>query len=203
MKYEYGGVDYEGDDFYCYPDSTVLINRFDIRDGNELEQVERDISYGKMLYLGKNPLKGVFDLKYLQKIHKFVFEDIYSWAGNIRGGQFFSKGNSEFCRAPMIHAYANNVFGKLRAENWLRGLDCQAFIERLAYFMGEINTLHPFREGNGRVQRLFFTELARRARYGLDFRVVDANELLDADISAYNKDYAPLVFLLSNMVGKL
>ncbi len=202
MKYEYGGVDYEGDDFYCYPETKVLMNRFDIRDEDELQQVERDISYGKILYLNANPFKGAFDLKYLQKIHRFIFEDVYSWAGRIRGGQFFFKGSTEFCRAPMICTYADNVFKKLREEKWLRGIDRRTFIERLAYFMGEINTLHPFREGNGRVQRLFFSELARRSGYDLDFGTVDADSLLEADIAAYNKDYRPLIALLEEMVVK-
>ena len=178
------------------------MNRFDIRDEDELQQVERDISYGKILYLNANPFKGAFDLKYLQKIHRFIFEDVYSWAGRIRGGQFFFKGSTEFCRAPMICTYADNVFKKLREEKWLRGIDRRTFIERLAYFMGEINTLHPFREGNGRVQRLFFSELARRSGYDLDFGTVDADSLLEADIAAYNKDYRPLIALLEEMVVK-
>ncbi len=108
----------------------------------------------------------------------------------------FFKGDTEFCRADRIHAYADNVFGRLKTENWLRKLERKSFIERLAYYMGEINALHPFREGNGRAQRIFFTELTRRARYDLDFGKVDAETLLQADIAAYNKDYAPLISLL-------
>lgn len=196
MKYEYGSVEYEGDDFYCYPDTKVLMNRFDIRDSEKLKQIEQDISYAKLLYLGANPLKGTFNLKYLQKIHKYIFDDIYTWAGWIRGGQFFSKGDSEFCRADVIYEYADNIFGKLKSEKWLRGLERQVFIERLAYFMGEINALHPFREGNGRTQRIFFAEITRRAKYDLDFGKVDSEALLEADIAAYNKDYTPLIALL-------
>ena len=102
MKYEYGNVEYEGDDFYCYPGTSVLMNRLNIRDYNTLQEAEHKISYVNIAELQKNPFKGVFDLKYLQKIHKFIFEDIYTWAGRIRGGQFFSKGETEFCIAPMI-----------------------------------------------------------------------------------------------------
>ncbi len=196
MKYEYGNVEYEGDDFYCYPGTKVLMNRFNIQDGEKLRQIERDISYAKILYLEANPLKGTLNLKYLQRIHQYVFEDIYTWAGRIRGGQFFFKGDTEFCRADLIYTYADNIFGKLKSENWLRKLDRKTFIERLAYFMGEVNALHPFREGNGRAQRIFFTELTRRCKYELDFGGVDGEALLQADIAAYNKDYAPLMSLL-------
>jgi len=203
MKYEYGGVEYEGNDFYCYPESKVLINKLDIRDNDELHQVERDLSYPKITYLGTNPIKGVLDLKYLQKIHRYVFGEIYSWAGHIRGGKFFTKGDTVFCVADMIPAYAENIFGKLRSEKWLRGLERTVFIERLAYYMGEVNALHPFREGNGRTQRVFFVELARRAKYELDYSQAEPNELLEADIAAYNKDYSLLTALLDRMLTKI
>lgn len=203
MKYEYGGVEYDGENFYCYPGSKVLMNKLDIRDNEELHKVERDISYSRIIYLGENPLKGVLDLKYLQKIHKYTFGDIYGWAGHIRGGKFFSKGNTVFCVAEQIPSYSDSIFGKLRAEKWLRGFSRNDFIQRLAYYMGEINALHPFREGNGRTQRVFFAELARRAKYELDFSQIEPNELLEADIAAYNKDFSLLTALLDKMlIGK-
>jgi fido (protein-threonine AMPylation protein) len=94
MKYEYGGVEYEGDDFYNYPDTNVLMNKLDIRDYAELQAVERDITFPKITHLITNPIQGTFDLKYLQKIHQFIFEDIYSWAGKLRGGKYFHKGDT-------------------------------------------------------------------------------------------------------------
>lgn len=200
MNYEYGGVDYEGDDFYCYHDTKVLVNRFDIHDYDKLQEMERKLSYAKITHLTANPFKGVLDLKYLQRIHQFIFGDIYTWAGRIRGGQFFSKGQTEFCRAPMIYTYADNIFGKLRSEKWLRGLSRDKFIECLAYYMAEINTLHPFREGNGRTQRVFFEELARRARYEINFGNADPDELLEADIEAYKKNYVPMIELLDTKI---
>ena len=201
MKYEYGGVEYEGESFYCYPNSNVLMNKFNIRDADKLQEIERRMSYANIVYLSENPLKGVLDLKYLQKIHKYIFGDIYGWAGRIRGGKFFSKGNTVFCVADMIPTYAENIFGKMRGEKWLRGLGKEDFISRLAYYMGEINALHPFREGNGRTQRIFFAELAHRAKYELDFSQIKPDELLEADIAAYNKDYSLLTTLLEAMLN--
>ena len=200
MKYEYGGILYEGDDFYCYPDTGVLMNRFDIRDYDKLQEIERDYSHAKIALLAANPIKGTFNLKYLQKIHRFIFEDVYSWAGRIRGGQFFSKGETEFCRAPMIYTYADKMFDKLRNEKWLRSLSRDVFIERLAYYMAEVNALHPFREGNGRMQRVFFEELARRARYEVNFGNTEPDKLLAADIAAYNKDFAPMIAVLDQEI---
>ena len=67
-------VEYEGDDFYCYPNSNVLLNKFNIRDYEKLQGVERNISYAKIVYLSTNPIKGSFELKYLQKIHKYIID---------------------------------------------------------------------------------------------------------------------------------
>ena len=200
MRHEYGGVEYEGDDFYLYHDTGVLMNRFNIRDYDNLQEIERRFSAARIALLAETPLKGVLDFNYLKRIHKFIFDDIYSWAGRVRGGKFFSKGDTMFCIADVIPVYADNTFGKLRGEKWLRGLERTVFIERLAYYMAELNALHPFREGNGRTQRAFFAELARRARYGLDFSVTDPDALLEADINAYNRDYALLTTILDNAV---
>jgi len=201
MKHEYGGVEYEGGDFYCYPNSTVLVNKLNIRENEKLQEAERKISYAKIIDLGANPINGEFDLKYLQAIHKYIFEDIYSWAGNVRGGKFFSKGKTTFCMADMIPAYATGIFDGLKQEKWLKEVERNVFIERVAYYMGEVNALHPFREGNGRTQRIFFAELARRAKYELNFSQVKPEELLNADIAAYYKDYSPLMVLLDKMLG--
>jgi cell filamentation protein len=200
MRHEYGGVEYEGGDFYLYHDTDVLMNRFNIRDYDNLQEIERRFSAARIALLAETPLKGVLDFNYLKKIHKFIFDDIYSWAGRVRGGKFFSKGDTMFCIADVIPVYADNTFGKLRGEKWLRGLERTVFIERLAYYMAELNALHPFREGNGRTQRAFFAELARRARYGLDFSATDPDALLEADINAYNRDYALLTTILDNAV---
>ena len=76
MKYEYGGIEYEGENFYCYPASDVLMNKFNITDGGQLQEIERNISFTNISYLGENPLKGVLNLKYLRRIHQYIFEDI-------------------------------------------------------------------------------------------------------------------------------
>ena len=72
MKYEYRHVEYEGDDFYCYPNSNVLMNKFNIRDYESLQEIEQDISFAKITYLGANPLKGNFDLEYLPLVSRFT-----------------------------------------------------------------------------------------------------------------------------------
>jgi cell filamentation protein len=180
----------------------VLINKFDIREKEELYTVERRITALKIASLENTPVKGSFDLKHIKSIHKAIFGDIYEWAGKIREGDFLIKGDSIFCRAMYIEGMAGDIHAKLKADNFLRGLEKADFINKIAYYMGEINALHPFREGNGRTQRLYFEFLCGKAGYELDFTLTQKDVLVKADIAAFNKDYAPLIEVLNDIVSK-
>ena len=131
-------------DTYCYPNSRVLINNFNIREQEALSIAERQITALKIAELERQPLKGSFNLNHIQEIHGFIFSDIYNWAGQIRGGDFLIKNTSIFCRAGHIESYASEIHKKLEQDNYLRGLSMPDFLVKLAYFMGEMNALHPF-----------------------------------------------------------
>ena len=189
-------------DFYCYPNSNVLINKFDIRDKEALYTAERQITALKIAQLEAEPSNGSFNLKHIKSIHKFIFSDIYSWAGQIRKGDFLIKGGSIFCRAMYIESMAADIHAKLKADNFLRGLEKAAFVNKLAFYVGEINALHPFREGNGRTQRLYFKHLCNRAGYDLEFSRTQKDLLVKADIAAFNREYALLVKLLEEIISE-
>jgi fido (protein-threonine AMPylation protein) len=72
-----------------------------------------------------------------------------------------------FCLPQSIEPSAAEIFRHLRNENFLRGLDRDAFIDRLTYYRGEVNAVRPFREGNGRTQRAFFEQLTDDAGFTL------------------------------------
>jgi len=190
------------DDIYCYPESDVLINRFDIRDKDALNIVEKQITSLKIAQLEASPAKGDFDLAYLKSIHKFIFGDIYAWAGQIRKGDFLIKDRSIFCRAMYIESMAAEIHANLKKDNFLHGLEKVEFISKLAYYMGEVNALHPFREGNGRTQRLYFKQLCVKAGYDLEFHKAPRDMLIPADISAFNHEYSLLIEILENIVSK-
>jgi cell filamentation protein len=100
-----------------------------------------------------------------REIHKRIFGDIYEWAGQIRTVAM-AKG-AMFCLPQDIDSAAAVIFRELDDEDCLRGLSREAFVGRLAYYLGEVNALHPFREGNGRAQRAFFAQLARSTGFTL------------------------------------
>jgi cell filamentation protein len=192
-KYNYT---YEGSGEYCYPGTDILKNKLGIKDDNALTIAEREITSLKLLMLYNMPIMEKINFQNLCKIHKIIFEDIYEWAGLIRHGDFLSKGDSIFCRGQYILENADQIMKNIQNENNLCGLPKIKFIERMAYFMGEVNALHPFREGNGRSSREFFRQLALNANFNLDFSKTEKEELLTADIEAFNGRYENLINVL-------
>jgi cell filamentation protein len=197
-KYDYTYDDSEG---YCYPGTDILKNKLGIRDDDALTTAEREITSIKLLMLYNMPIMKTFNFDTLRKIHKIIFEDIFEWAGLTRHGDFLSKGNSIFCRGQYIEENANIIMGNLQKESILCGLNKSIFIERMAYYMGEINALHPFREGNGRTSREFFRQLSLNANYILDFSKIEKEELLNADIEAFNGQYERLIKILEYAIS--
>ena len=147
---------YDADDVYCIPDSTVLKNKAGITDQKLLDEFEGDFTAIRLLELTQNPVKGSFDLTHLCKIHKYLFQDIYDWAGEIRSVDI-TRGESRFCNVRHIQSYSKTIFRNLATEKYLVKLEPKIFAIRLAHYLSEINAIHPFREGNGRVQRLFIS----------------------------------------------
>ena len=178
--------DYEWDSEYCYPATNVLINKLNIQNAEDLAIAEREITAIRLAVAKAEPIKGSFDLKHLQKIHKILFGDIYFWAGKLRRVNI-AKGN-QFCLAMNLETYALSLFRKLENEHYLIGYN-GSVPHRLAYYLSEINVLHPFREGNGRTQRLFMEYLAMIAGYRLDFSSVTACEMIIASADSFACDY--------------
>lgn len=172
---------------YCYPNSDVLENKLNIREQDELFEVEREITGNRIFELQDKPIKGDFDLKHLQDIHRFIFSDLYSWAGELRVVNI-SKGEM-FHRFDYVESAANSLFDKLKKENFLMGLSTEDICKRLAYYLGEINVIHPFREGNGRTQRVFIEYLAKSAGYDVNFSDVTQDEMIEASIQAFDCEY--------------
>jgi len=177
-----------------------LKNKLGIKNEDALTNAEKEITSIKLLMLYNMPIMDKFDFDNLCNIHKIIFSDIYDWAGKIRKGDFFSKGNSIFCRGKYIPESANKIFSEIFNENYLKGLKKHIFIERMAYYMGEINALHPFREGNGRSLREYFRQLSINANYILDFSETNKEKLLQADIEAFNGKYNELIKILDKAI---
>ena len=186
---------YDADDTYCYPGTDVLRNKAEITTAEDLDAYEGELSTLRSIEILENPIAGQFDLAHLQRIHLALFQDVYDWAGKIRTVDI-SRGNSRFANVRFIESAANDIFNKLARENWLRGLDADTLSKRLAHYLSEINALHPFREGNGRVQRIFISQLSQSAGYQLDYSDLEQEQIYRAMELAFNGNESILADLI-------
>ena len=189
---------YDGSDTYVYPDTEVLRNKADLLDQAALDAFEADATAVRMVELVNQPLQGKFDLKHLCAMHRHLFQDVYDWAGEIRTVDI-SRGASRFANFNLIEAYLTGQLEGIAKENYLQDLVPDAFVLRLAHYLGEINAAHPFREGNGRVQRLFCAQLAEQASYFIAFETVDQVRMYEVMIASFNGNNQPLTSLLNDI----
>lgn len=164
---------------YCYPDSSVLKNRFDLRDSTKLKAVEADLSAIRQKDLLENPIKGKFTSNHLCRIHQYLFGDIYPFAGHFRREDIM-KGTTRFLAHGDIRTKLTALLGSLRQRAYLRGTFDERFIERSAYYFAELNYIHPFREGNGRAIREFMRQLFAYNGYEIHWDAIPPEFLLRA-----------------------
>lgn len=171
---------------YCYRDTNVLKNRFGLRDGKKLKELEADLSAIRQNDLLSNPIRGRFTANHLCRVHKYLLGDLYSFAGHFRREDIM-KGNTRFLNHRDIKAKLTKLLNELAAENYLLGLAFDALIERSAYYFAELNYIHPFREGNGRTTREFMRQLYDLNGYEVDWAAVPTEDLLAAmESSVFN-----------------
>jgi cell filamentation protein len=187
------------DDPYLDPATGILYNKLGITTAPALEAAEREITHITLSQLSVSPVPPTYDLSHLRVIHRAVFHPIYEWAGEIR--MVAIAKSHYFCLPQFIEPYAADVFGALRKENCLHGLDRAAFVDRLTHYLGEVNAIHPFREGNGRTQRVFFEQLAGDAGFGIKWQRMDPAQNVEASIAIMRGDPAPMRAMLEELVS--
>ncbi len=180
---------------YCYEGTNTLVNKLDIKDSNLLGEYEKSTVALKLLSLEKQGITGNFDINHFSNIHKFLFDEIYLFAGQFRT-ENIAKDNFRFAEWEYIESELNKLLDKLKEENYLQNLDKHTLAEKLAYYTAELNVLHPFREGNGRTTREFIRQLALKNGYYLNFNSVSPIELLNASIKSVidTTDLANIIF---------
>jgi cell filamentation protein len=199
-------------DPYCFPGTNVLRNLPGILDRTTLEQYESIHAAIAVDELYDNPPART-DLPHLKYIHRTLFGKVYPWAGETRrdlgrmtktreSGSVVLYGDSAFVDTELAR-----VFSLLHAEKYLKDLPIDHFALRAAWFYGELDAIHPFREGNSRTLRLFFHGVAHNAGYLADWRILAApaaaRETLYAarDRAVMLGDIAPLAALFSTVLS--
>lgn len=191
---------------YTYPNSSddpdrtdVLRNRWGVETHSELRVKEYRATAVRMLEIaeGDGP-RGNFDKAHLKAIHGYIFQDVYEWAGHTRnetpvvdgervepiGG--LSKGGTSFLPGSRIEMGLDEALKAIRDPQALRTATPEQFAERAGQVLAELNYVHPFREGNGRAQEAFISELGRHYGHEIDFSVISKPRMTDASIATTN-----------------
>ena len=187
-----------GSDPYCYPGSDILINTLNIRDDRLLEEAEREIST-----LCANQIEFAlppYDLSYFARIHSALFSDLYAWAGQLRTIDI-SKGDTRFCSCHRIAIEADRLFSLVDNGLALTALNRPELVKTAAEFYADLNVIHPFREGNGRAQRILFEHLIINCGYEIDWSQVEQDEWLQANIAGYYCHYQPMYAIFEKCIG--
>jgi len=185
------------DDPYCYKGTSVLRNKAGLRVAETLEAFELEMSTLR----AEEPLPdGRFGPAHYRAIHRHLFQDVYAWAGRYRNVRT-SKGGNPFCFPEHIPAQMEALFAQLRAGPCFAVPDRAAFVSAAAEFLGELNAIHPFREGNGRSQLAFMHLIGLQAGHPFDFAQIERETFLPAMVASYGKDYGPLAQELERLLS--
>lgn len=159
---------------YFYPQSKdcspVLINKLNIKEQILLEIEENNIINAMT---ASRPKLDTFSLNEIKAIHQHLFSPIYHWAGKLRD---YTTGRAEipFARPERIESfYQKQIFEKLKNDDYLIGSHQEEFIQKSAYFINEFNAIHPFVDGNGRLTRIFLSDLAEKSGHQINLKFID------------------------------
>lgn len=183
-------------DPYTYPGTDILVNKLDIRDAAELARVEADLTTLRIAELIGKPQHAVFNRDHLRAVHRHIFQDLYAWAGELRTVDIRKETSFFFARPQFIVGALDDTFAALARERYLAGQNLDAFAARAAYYLGEINAIHPFREGNGRAQREFIRELGHARGFAIAWSQARPENIVETSVASFGGDPRPLADLL-------
>lgn len=148
----------------------VLRNKVGANTYDELRVIEDEFAAVGALTLRQHGIPAAYDLDGLRAIHRHLFQDVYEWAGDLRTVNM--RKGEPFAPPETIEPLMNGVADAMRETDLLRKIPEHNYAEALATIYNTINSAHPFREGNGRTQRLFVDALAAESGHHLDWTKV-------------------------------
>lgn len=166
---------------YLYPPNEagiqVLRNKLGLSGYTEAFNAERRLTGLRQFELGAKPelVARTFDPEHWKAIHRHVFQDMYEWAGEFRTVDI-GKGGHDFINEDELERFADGILGQVREANMFAGRDRAGVVDGLMNTMQALNIIHPFREGNGRTQRILTEHIAAHAGYLLDWPRINPDE---------------------------
>ena len=129
-------------DPYLDPAWAILKNKVRARTQSELDAAEVALVHVRTLELAAQPVQGSFDLPHLQAIHRYLFQDVYPFAGELRTLDIHKADDPSggFMPVSRLRDASTHVFSELAEEVYLRGLDTDTYVGRLGHYLDEVNT---------------------------------------------------------------
>lgn len=184
---------------YRWPESPVLRNKLNIKDQDKLDIVER-------LHVTRRiaqdvPSSGRFDLAHLKTIHHHLFQDIYDWAGEIRQVDI-NKGGFWFHPHNRIEMGMADIHKRLTKQDFFKDLSAEEYAKQAGIVLGDVNALHPFREGNGRTQLIYLKQLTENAGHKIDLTKLKREPWIEASIKSHAGDYSLMQAQIAGAISK-
>lgn len=183
-----------------------LRNLLGANSSEELRDIEPQIVFANELELESIAIPRTNDLEELLFIHRQLFKGVYDWAGKIRTVDIKKNAdNAEFFLIfSKIQDAARYVFTELADDNYMINLPKDDFVKRLSYHYDQLNYIHPFREGNGRTQRVFWSRVAKDAGYEIDWSHIEGDENDEAcRLAAEGSDRSKLEAMFARIVNEI
>jgi cell filamentation protein len=187
-----------GTDALCYPGTAVLRNKAGLQDQSQLDAFELVMVITRAK---ENWPSGLLDVRHYLSLHHHLFQDVYDWAGTIRTIRI-GKDGSWFCFPEHIASEMEKLFGQLAGEGHFQALTGAEFAGKAARFLSELNAIHPFREGNGRVQMSLLTLLADNAGLPFNVAALEPERAMQAMIGSFKGRLEPLERPILDLVGQ-
>lgn len=183
------------DSRYTYKGSNVIKNKLNIKDEKTLKKYETKMVAFKLSTIRFAKINKTFDEEHIKFIHKYLFGEIYDFAGEYRL-ENITKENFRFSEYQYIEENLKSIVKKINIEE-IKKLDFDTQISKISEIMTDLNVLHPFREGNGRTIREFTRELLNEIGYDVNFSEVDYELILDVSKKAVVDDSKQIKLLKS------
>ena len=165
--------------------SLVLSNKLNIRDAVELAQCELVLTCFRRQ---QGLPQGDYSWDHLQDIHHHLFQDVYSWAGEARTVDLKSSTGFDYASPAKISQAMEVIFAELKQDNYLLGATEEEFFNKASYYYSRMNSVHPFRTGNGRVIRTFIESLAMNNGLEFNWKNINRRQWHEASVNAVKGD---------------
>ncbi|WP_374456999.1 Fic/DOC family protein [Nocardioides sp.] len=202
--WEVGGHDERWDGYFAGPDLAVLANKVGATTPDELHAAENDLLEVRFVELrtGAVCLSRSYDTQHLKAIHFHLFQDVYEWAGEERTVGLRKGGGDSFMPPLEIERPLEHVWQRVAETDKLRSIEADELPHEVAYLYDYVNFAHPFREGNGRTQREFFDQLLSESGRGINWQLIEKDDLHTAcHVARNDQDLEPMERLFATMLN--